>query len=335
MAKTKEEVTSVPALIVTPEKAPVVSGNFEQIETYLQNWRKQVSKMKMTEENIEKVRVIKKEASQYRNSLTKIQSDIKKLYFNDPKAVFDTKMGVLLAVIGEVETAADKVLEIEERERVARINEVLDHYVHKFQALYDLDEEHLSRVERKKSYYNKTAEEKARKDDLERQFKDLKKDQDAYAANIRLIKATCKEEPRLNVQHWIDRLRYDDVATITEAIIAEKQRLRDLDKQGQETTDDQMASSAVEDADYEIVEEGEADKGKVAALGVPGHIDFNSDFKDRVKLMRIELAYPCDLGDALTQLFEHLKQYGVKARMLPETVRKANTAKREKKVCAY
>jgi hypothetical protein len=45
MAKAKEEITNVPALIVTPEKAPVVSGNFEQIETYLQKWRKQVSKV--------------------------------------------------------------------------------------------------------------------------------------------------------------------------------------------------------------------------------------------------------------------------------------------------
>jgi hypothetical protein len=272
---------------------------------------------------MDQVRLIKKEAVAYRNSLTKIQNDIKKTYFNDPKAVFDAKMGQLLGVVGEVETAADQVLEIEERERIAGINEVLDHYIDKFQARYNLDEDHFSRIERKKTYYNKTAEEKARKDDLEQQFKDLKKDQDAYAANIRLIKATCKEEPRLNVQHWIDQLRYDDVATITEAIIAEKQRLRGIDKQEQETTDDQTASSAVEDADYEVVEEG--DKGKVT-LGIPGHIDFSSDFKDRTKSMKIELVYPCDLGDALTQLFADLKQYGIKIRTIKDTSRKEKAA---------
>jgi uncharacterized coiled-coil DUF342 family protein len=111
MAKAKEEITNVPALIVTPEKAPVVSGNFEQIETYLQRWRKQVSKMEITEDNMEQVRLIKKEAVAYRNSLTKIQNDIKKTYFNDPKNVFEAKMGKLLGVVGEVETAADAVLE--------------------------------------------------------------------------------------------------------------------------------------------------------------------------------------------------------------------------------
>jgi hypothetical protein len=321
MPKAKEEITNVPALIVTPEQAPVVSGNFTQIETYLQKWRKQVSKMEITEDNMEQVRLIKKEAVAYRNSLTKIQNDIKKTYFNDPKAVFEAKMGQLLGVVGEVEKAADQVLEIEERERVAGINEVIDHYVEKFQAQYNLDGERLSRVERKKSYYNKTAEEKARKDDIEQQFKDLKKDQDAYAANIRLIKATCKEEPRLNVQHWIDQLRYDDVATITEAVIAEKQRFRELDRQ--EAGSAQTASSAVEDAAYEVVGEGESEPVKI---GIPCHIDFDSDFKGRTKTMKIELEYPCDLGDALTQLFAELKQYGIKIRPVKEKEKKRGEA---------
>jgi hypothetical protein len=326
MAKTKmkEETTSVPALIVTPEKAPVVSGNFEQIESYLQKWKKQVSKMEMTESNMEQVRLIKKEAGVYRNSLSKIQSDIKKTYFNDPKAVFETKMGQLLSIVGEVEKAADAVLEIEEKERISGINEVLDAYIKTFQTRYSLDEEHLARIERKKAYYNKTAEEKTRKDDLEQQFKDLKKEQDAYAANIRLITATCKDEPRLNVQHWIDQLQHDDVASVTEAILAEKQRLLDLDKREAAvgTGQTETTSSAVEDADYEVVE-GEKPANPQAdkiVIGLPNHIDFNSDFQARTKSMKIELVYPCDLGDALTQLFAELKQYGIKIRPIKEEV---------------
>jgi hypothetical protein len=316
-----EETASVPALIVTPEKAPAVSGNFEQIEAYLQKWRKQVSKMEITEDNMDQVRLIKKEAVAYRNSLTKIQNDIKKTHFTDPKAVFEAKMGQLLGVVGEVEKAADQVLEIEEKERVAGINEVIDHYIEKFQAQYNLDEEHFTRVERKKSYYNKTIEEKARKDDIELQFKDLKKDQDAYAANIRLIKATCKEESRLNVQHWIDRLRYDDVATITESIIAEKQRFRELDAQETQETVSTNSAVKVEDVDYEVVGEGGTGTEKIK-LGIPCHIDFNSDFKCLTKAMKVELVYPCDLGDALTELFDDLKQYDIKIRPIKDTVKK-------------
>lgn len=227
-------------------------------------------------------------------------------------------MGQLLGVVGEVEKAADQVLEIEEKERVAGVNMVIEHYIEKFQERYGLDEGHLARIERKKSYYNKTAEEKARKDDIEQQFKDLKKDQDAYAANIRLIKAACEADLRLNVAHWIDRLRYDDVATIVEAIAAERKRLSELDRQ--ETGGTQTASSAVEDAACEVVGDGDTETGKVT-LGAPGHIDFSSDFKGRTKSMKIELVYPCDLGDALTQLFAELKQYGIKIRPVKEAAR--------------
>jgi hypothetical protein len=316
MAKAKKaEATGVPALVVTPEHAPAVSGNFEKIESYLQKWRKQVSKMEITESNMEQVRLIKKEASAYRSSLTKIQNDIKKTYFNDPKAAFEARMGRLLGVVGEVEKAADQVLEIEENERVAGINEVIDCYIEKFKTQYSLDEERLARIERKKSYYNKTADEKARKDDIEQQFKDLKKEQDAYIASIRLIKGACEDEPRLNVRHWIDRLRHDDVATVSEAIAAEKQRLCELDKQKSTRT----MSSAVEDADYEVV--GETDTktktGKIV-IGVPCHIDFNSDFKSRTKTVKVEIVYPCDLGDALTQLFAELKKHGIKVQRIKE-----------------
>jgi hypothetical protein len=312
MAK-KEQAASVPALVVTPEKAPAVSGNFEQIEKYLRKWRERVSEMEMTEDNMAQVRLIKKEAGAYRNSLTKIQNEVKKTYFNDPKSVFEASMGRLLGIVGEVERAADQVLEIEEQERIDGVNEVIDDYIERFQKKYSLDEARLARVERKKSYYNKTAEEKARKDDIEQQFKGLKKAQEADAANIRLIKSACKDEPRLNEQHWIDRLQYGDVASVAEEIAAEKERLRALDA-AQETG---TASSKAEDADYEVVDGGSAGAVKTV-LGTPCSIDFESDFKGRTKSMKIELVYPCDLGDALTQLFAELKKHGVKVRLVKE-----------------
>jgi hypothetical protein len=270
--------------------------------------------MEITEDNIEQVRRIKKEAVAYRNSLTKIQNDTKRIYFNDPKAVFEAKMGQLLGVVGEVETAADSILEIEEKQRVADINQVLDNYKAKFQEQYKLTEQNLARVEYKKNYYNKTADEKERKTDLEQQFKDLRKEQDAHAANVRLITATCKEEPRLNLQHWIDRLQTDDVAIITEEISAEKQRLRELDKQQTETVAS-AASGPAGDVSYEVVGDAEQ-SGEKIAIGVPADIDFSTDFPGRRKQMRIEFDYACDQGDALSEYFEeqrkYLKQFGIK-----------------------
>jgi hypothetical protein len=324
-AKAKEDFTGVPALVVTPAKAPAVSGNFEQVKAYLQKWKQKVLAMKMTGDNLEEVMVIKREAVQYRNSLAKIQGDVKRLYFNDPKAVFDTEMAVLLKVVGEVEDAADKVLAEEEEERVAGINEIIDHYIETFQERYGLDGEHLARVERKKSYYNKTAEEKARKDDIEKQFKDLKKGQDAYAAEVRLIEAACRGEPRLNVQRWIEDLRHDSAAAIVEYIAAEKQRLRELDGAGEPPEDPREEPPAAESAGYEAAWKSGRGAGDVLT-GAAGSIDFESDFKGRTKSMKIELIYPCDLGDALTRLFEVLKQYGIKTRPVKEAKKKEEAA---------
>jgi hypothetical protein len=318
MAKAKKadtEVYNVPALVITPDKAPVVGGNYEVIESVLEKWGKKVSSMKLTEDNMDEVSAIKRAAVAVRNQLDVKVDAAKKILFNDPKKIFEARMKTLYALVATVEGAADKVLDKLEEERIASVNEVIDHYIEKFQAQYSLDEEHLARVERKKSYYNKTAVEKSTKDDIEQSFQVLKKDQDAYAANVRLIKATCKDEPRLNIQHWIDQLRYDDVATVTEAIVAEKQRILELDKQERETESSQEASSVVEDVTYEVADAGDAG---LVTLGVPSHIDFNSDFKGRRKSMKVELDYPCDLGDALTQLFAELKQYGIKVRPVKE-----------------
>jgi hypothetical protein len=319
----KNETNLIPVLAVTPAKAPVVSGKFEQIKTYLQKWKKKVLAMELTEDNMAEVRTIKKEAVQYRNSLAKIQTDTKKLYFNDPKAVFDAQMGELLAVVGEVEKAADQVLSVEEKQRIDEVNQVLDHYKTELQDKYKLEEDYLSHIEYKKDFYNKTTpkgytnRDKYWKDNLEEQFKELKKEQSAYAANVRLIETSCKDEPRLNVQHWIDRLKYHDVATVLEMIVEEKNRLNEIDQQPSVTS-----SQSVQDTNFDTaVAEAEIDTdAKTTILGVAHNINFESDFKDRLSSMNIQITYPCDLGDALTELFKVLTPYGIKVKKIKEVI---------------
>jgi len=304
------ESATVPALVVTPEKAPVVDGNFSQVEAFLLTWKQQVSSIELTEENITQVRIVKKEAQELRNKLTKIQTDVKKLYFNGPKATFDAKMDHLLSVVADVEGSADKVLDLEEQRRRDALNEVLDVYKDTFQGKYKLEAEYLERVEYKKEYYNKTANEKDSKDDLEQQFVALKKEQDARAASLRLIKTMCKDEPRLNVQHWIDQLAFKDIAIVTEEITAEKERLLELDKSSpaEETT---AGDEGTPNSEAEEETPATAEETKKLVLGVPSTIDFSSDFPDRFKFRDIRLKYPCDLGDAVKELFQKLKPYGI------------------------
>jgi hypothetical protein len=323
IAKPKEEaeVIDVPALVITPDKAPVIGGNFAQVESFLQGWKEKVSALEMTEKNLAQVEIVKKESVALRNRLAKIQTDTKRLYFNDPKDVFDKKMKYLLSLVDAVERTADKVLDVQEQRRRDGLNKAFDVYKEDFQAKYKLEPGYLERFEYKEKYYNKTAVEKASKDDMEQQFIALKKEQDARAASLRLIKTMCKDDPRLNVQHWIDQLDFKDIATVTEEIAAEKERLANI---GKKDTEDDVAPHAWGTVSFgsEAAAEEEAASGTGEAekivLGIPHTIDFSSDFPDRTKTKTIRLTYPCDLGDAIKEMFKTLASCNIKAKILKE-----------------
>jgi len=319
MAKTKDaEVYDVPALVITPDRAPVITGNYETIEKTLEKWKARVSKMKLTEDNLDEVQSIKSAAVAVRNSLNRTVDAAKKALFNDPKKIFEARVKGLFSLIDEVETKADAVLDKKEQERRDGINEVLDHYHAKFQEKYQLSEQSLEAIEYRKNYYNKGMDEKTRKDDLEQQFKDLKKAQDAHAANIRLINAACQGELRLNVERYIRDLDVSDVATIVEEINVEKERLRDLDNQPvAETTTETAGVSCVGGDNGEPTS---SEDTKKVVLGIADGIDFSTDFPGRTREMNIKIIYPCDVGDALTDLFERLRSYGIKIKQLKEEV---------------
>ena len=326
MAKTKENavtVYNVPALVITPDQPPEVTGNYAAIEKTLTQWKANVSKMKLTEDNMEEVMTVKKAAVAVRNNLDRVIAATKKALFNDPKTIFEARVKTLYNLVADVEGSANVVLEKLEQQRLEDINQVLNHYKEKLQEQHKLEAEYLEKIEYKKDFYNKTTPkgyssmDKYWKESLENQFKEFKKAQNAYAANVRLIESTCKDEPRLNMQHWINQLQYSDVATITENIIAEKDRLREFDQQAATTTTTTSVSEAVE-VDAEVVDASE--ETKTVILGIPTTLNFESDFPGRMKTMRLELTYPCDLVDTLNEMFKQLKAFGIKWKPLKEEV---------------
>jgi len=323
MAKKKDVAAyDVPMLVVTPDKLPEVGGNYEAIEKVLKQWKANVLKMDLTADNLEEVTVVKKAAVAVRNNLDRVITAAKKALFNDPKAIFEARAKTLYSLVADVEGKADEVLKELEAQRVAEVNQVLDNYKEKFQEQYQLTDAYLPLINYPKDFYNKTVPkgyssmDKYWKESLEAQFKELKKSFDAYTANVRLIQATCKDEARLNVKHWIDQLAVADVASILESISSEKERLRELDKP-QATTTTTTASEAVA-VEAEVVDA--TAEAKKMILGIPATLNFNTDFPGRTKKMQLEIVYPCDLGDALSELFKQLKTYGIKCRALKEEV---------------
>jgi hypothetical protein len=289
-----------------PVRAPVVNGNFDEIKAYIETRRKEVAELKPTDKNRSLLVALKKEAVAYRTSFTKLWSEIKELYFNGPKAINEAKAKEVLAEIAKLEAVSDQYLQKEENERIDNLNQAYGLYKASFQEKYGLSERYLDQVMMKPSYYNKTPadNEKRSKQDLEDQFIELKKMQDAEEARIRLVRNACAGNGLLNAEHWVGQLQFMDVAQVLEAVSVEKARLAALENPAQET-----GQRAV-DVDYEVV----ADDVPKLVIGTAEGIDFSSDFKERTKSQVFELVYPCDLGPSITELFKRLRAYGIKIR---------------------
>ena len=295
---------NIPALVVTPKIPTSIEGNFKDIENYLRKREKEVSTLELTEKNIVLVKSIKSEAVNYRRRAEEILKEVRQRLFKDPDALLKAKVQPIFDLIASIETRTDEVLDKKEAERIADFTKVLDIYKNQFQEKYHLSEKYLSRVMYKKQYYNKTAVEKESKVDLETQFLLLHKEEKVYEASVRLITMTCKDDPRLNTALYIKMLDDEDSSTIMEKIEAEKKRLAAVDVPAQE---------APAPVATETVTTG------TTVLGITDGLDFSTDFPGRMKTVRVEISYPCDTGDALTDVFKRLKeQYGIKIKLLKE-----------------
>jgi hypothetical protein len=330
MAKAKTEETTelavLPPLVIAPERPTPVTGNFEELEKAFSIWEKQMDKLKLTDDNMELVLLVKSTAVQRRTLLTKAKTDNNRIYFNQPKDLFSKKMDNLIAYVTRIEAKADKILDKREEERCSDITAVLDIYREQFQKQYRLIGKFLARVDYRKNYYNKGADEKERKDDLEQQFKDAKKDQDAYEAGVRLVTGLCTD-PRLNRVRYIRMLDTESAAVVSEEILDEIKRLKQVDADAAldtgagpgspdgDATEDEAEPEA---ADAPYTEAEEVSDAESIVLGITGGIDFSTDFPGREKKTTVEIIYPCDMGPALTELFKQLWRHGIKTRTVKE-----------------
>jgi hypothetical protein len=283
----------IPVLKATPDRMPVVDGNFKDIEAYLLGREKEINGLPLNAANIELVKAVHKEVVAYRTSFTRILADMKKMYFKDPMAVFEANAAPVLGAIARMEEVTKKILDKEEEDRVERVTELLNMYRDKFQAEYRLSPRFLERIEYRKQYYNKTAEEKWRLDDMGAQFAEAGRAQAAYEKAVELVTKTCGGDKRLDVARWVGELDTYGVAEVLEHIEREKERLKDLD---------------------EPAVEGEVVPDVRTVLGASPILSFRSDFPGRTKKAYLEIEYPVDAGDALKEHFKALRKAGFKVR---------------------
>ena len=273
-----------------------------------------VLKMEMTDENIEKVRVIKRGIVGWRNAFDKQCKDYVKAVYKAPMDVFKVAADAVMDDIAKMESQCDEILDKEEAKRRDNVNTVLDGLIEDLEAEFGIK---FPDVERKKSYYNKSADMKAVSEDLREQFKAKASEIRQREADKKMIERACDDE-RLNKSMYLDMLAYEPASVIIEKIDAEKERLKGIDSD----KDDSPDAAHIAEVAGELLEEMEAREPAPAPdapvqIGVTVDPDkVKTDFPGLLKEMVLEIKYPVDVSDELTRIFGELQKAGVKMRVI-------------------
>ena len=307
MAKKKTELTEaellspLPALSL-PKKEEVVFPNADNTlaaqKEFLELRLAAVLKMEMTDENIERVRVIKRGVVGWRNAFDKQVKDYVKATYKGPMDVFKTAADAIMDDITKMEAQCDEILDKEEEKRRAQVNAAIDGLVEDLAEEFGFEFE----VERKKEYYNKTADMKATAQDLREQYQAEANVRKQKEADIKLIEKACGGEfaDYINPKTYTDMLAYEPASVVFQKVEAEKERLRAKFAE----------KAAASPAPAEVQEEP-------MQIGIKVNKDaMKSDFPGLNKKMTLQLEYPVDLGDELTRIFDELRKNGVKMRVL-------------------
>jgi hypothetical protein len=296
-----ELLSPLPALSL-PKKEDVVFPNADNTlaaqKEFLELRLATVLKMEMTDENIERVRVIKKGIVGWRNTFEKQTKDYVKAVYKGPMDVFKAAADVITEDIAKMEAQCDEILNKEEEKRRAQVNAAIDGLVEDLTEEFGFEFE----VERKKEYYNKTADMKAVAQDLREQYQAEANVRKQKEADIKLIEKACGGEfaDYINPKTYTDMLAYEPASVVYEKVEAEKERLRA--KFAEKAT----ASPAPAEVQEEPMQ-----------IGIKVNKEaMKSDFKGLNKKMTLQLEYPVDLGDELTRIFDELRKNGVKMKVL-------------------
>ena len=299
---TDEELLSPLPALSLPKKEEVVFPNADNTlaaqKEFLELRLATVLKMEMTDENIERVRVIKRGIVGWRNTFDKQVKDYVKGVFDGPKKVFKVAADAVMDDITKMEAQCDEILDKEEEKRRAQINAAIDGLVEDLTDEFGFEFE----VERKKEYYNKTADMKAVAQDLREQYQAEANTRKQKEADIKLIEKACGGEfaEYINSKTYIDLLQYEPASVVFEKVEAEKERLRAKFAE----------KAAASPAPAELQEEP-------MQIGIKVNKEaMKSDFPGLNKKMTLQLEYPVDLGDELTRIFDELRKNGVKMKVL-------------------
>lgn len=201
-------------------------GNFLSQKDFLSARLEYVMSLELTAENIERVRSLKRGIVGWRTSFKKQVDEYVREHFNAPKDIYKAAANEVLAEIEVLEGKADAVLAEEERKRTEAVDFAIDGIIDGLKG-GALPDEWVSRIERKKQYYNKTADMAQTAEDIRKQFADLLYRYNEERTSEDAVRKACDDE-RLDVETYVGLLQTMPLGQVLERIGQRKEELARL-----------------------------------------------------------------------------------------------------------
>lgn len=201
-------------------------GNFLSQKDFLSARLEYVMSLELTAENIERVRSLKRGIVGWRTSFKKQVDEYVREHFNAPKDIYKAAANEVLAEIEVLEGKADAVLAEEERKRTEAVDFAIDGIIDGLKG-GALPDEWVNRIERKKQYYNKTADMAQTAEDIRKQFADLLYRYNEERTSEDAVRKACDDE-RLDVETYVGLLQTMPLGQVLERIGQRKEELARL-----------------------------------------------------------------------------------------------------------
>lgn len=209
------------------DKTVSISGNWKTLGENIQKVVDRYKSTKLTEDNVEYVKTIKKQFVSLRTGVEREAKEWKTVYLDPAEDLLKAMKNELLAIIDEGESALGAQLDEYDQRRKDELTIILKEYVSEAVEKYQLRDEYATQIQLAKQYYNKTQKEEDTIDDIDRQAKELSVKQKDYDNGVALIKMEC-EETGLLPDSYIRELNYHTASEIIMEIKQDKKAQAEL-----------------------------------------------------------------------------------------------------------
>lgn len=247
--------------VLNKDNTILINGNFSDLGTKIQAIVDRYKGTKLTEDNVDYVKVLKSQFVSLRNGIERERKEYKKVYIDPAEKLVDSMCKELLKILDVGESALGAQLDEYDQRRKDELTLILNDYVTEAVESHDLRPEYASQIQLKKEYYNKTQKEEDSIDDINAQAEELAKKQKEYDTGVELIKAEC-EDAGLLPDAYIRELEHKVATLIILEIKQDKKAKAEMQKEAEEKGKVTIGADADSEIAKQITQATKLDKAE-------------------------------------------------------------------------